>query len=155
MHSIWTVLLVSTLMLTIPSSSLPDEEGGDLDESKMTRKELGNHGWAILHTMAAYFPSDPSPLQLDHAYRFLEYFGEMFPCRTCGSHFLAMLKEYPTEFQTREEFMIYVCELHNRVNERLGYPEFECSLEHLRERWGGAGECLCGDSFLSKDTQAS
>ena len=150
MKSIWSCLLVSTLVLTT-HSALPEDDGSDLDESKMTRQELGNHGWALLHTMAAYFPSDPSPEQLDHAYLFLQYFGEMFPCRTCGSHFLAMLQEYPAEFQTREEFVLYMCELHNRVNRRLEYPEFECSLEHLRERWGGAGDCMCGDSFLSQD----
>ena len=122
----------------------------EFDEKRMTRKELGNHGWALLHTTAAYFPAHVTDQQLQDAYAYLHYFGQFFPCRECGMHFLEMLKDNPPAFKNREEFMTYLCTLHNRVNNRLGKDLFDCSIATLKDRWGGDADCACEEDQASK-----
>ena len=39
----------------------------------------------------------------------------------------------------RQDFMQYICELHNTVNKRLGKEIFDC--EKVEEKWGG--NCGC------------
>ena len=139
------LLLLSTNASESPSSFLHPSEltSPEFDEKRMTRKELGNHGWALLHTTAAYFPVDVTDQQLRDAYTYLHHFGQFFPCRECGGHFLDMLRDDPPVFKSREEFMTYLCTLHNRVNKRLEKEQFDCSIASLKDRWGGDAECGC------------
>ncbi len=37
--------------------------------------------------------------------------------------------------ETREDLCIWLCEQHNIVNEKLGKPKFNCSMDNLDERW--------------------
>lgn len=139
------VVLVYT---SIPSRSIKIEVPNtvkEFDETFMTREELGLHGWSLLHAMAAYFPADATNAQLTHAYSFLYYFAELFPCRVCGRHFEQMLQETPPDFTTRDQFVVYLCELHNQVNTRLEKPQYSCTLEALNAKWGGE-DCGCGDN---------
>lgn len=137
------VLLYSSLSSAPQVIEVPNTVK-EFDETVMTRQELGLHGWSLLHAMAAYFPADPTSSQLTHAQSFLFYFAELFPCRVCGRHFQMMLSDSPPEFKTRDEFVLYVCDLHNQVNVRLDKSQFECSLPALNARWGG-GDCGCDD----------
>jgi FAD-linked sulfhydryl oxidase len=59
----------------------------DLDESVMTREELGRHGWAILHEMAAYYPKEPETAYNHMTYYFLKSFAKLYPCKECSIHF--------------------------------------------------------------------
>lgn len=142
--SLFLVLLYTALpshqdiLIAVPNSVK------EFDETFMTRQELGLHGWSLLHAMAAYFPDNPSSAQLTHARSFLFYFAELFPCRVCGRHFDMMLQEQPPAFKTRDEFVMYLCLLHNEVNSRLDKPSYECSIKALNARWGG-GDCGCDD----------
>ena len=43
---------------------------------------------------------------------------------------------------SRKDFMIYVCTLHNIVNRTLLKPVYPCNFELLEERWhSGCSEC--------------
>jgi FAD-linked sulfhydryl oxidase len=114
----------------------------EFDETVLTRNELGLYGWSLLHTMAAYFPAAPTESQLGHAQSFLYYFAELFPCRVCGRHFELTLREMPPKFSSRDEFVVYLCKLHNKVNETLNKTLMECSVEAMNLKWGG-GDCGC------------
>lgn len=50
-----------------------------------------------------------------------------------------MLDDFPIKNNSREEFVMYICFLHNKVNERIGKPIFDC--KKAFEFWGG--ECGC------------
>jgi len=50
-----------------------------------------------------------------------------------------MLAEFPIKHKSREEFVIYLCGLHNKVNQRLGKKIFEC--KQAFDIWGG--DCGC------------
>ena len=51
-----------------------------------------------------------------------------------------MIKENPVRAKSREEFMFYICEIHNIVNERIGKEIFPC--EKIIDIWGQR-ECGC------------
>lgn len=51
-----------------------------------------------------------------------------------------MLEKYPIKNSSREELVGYICFLHNKVNERLKKPIFDC--QKAFNYWGG--DCGCG-----------
>lgn len=145
------LLLTTSPAESVPSSFLSSEPVSQLiapefDEKRMTLQELGNHGWSLLHTTAAYFPAHVTDQQLQDAYRYLHHWGQFFPCRACGYHFLKMLDDDPPVFKNREEFMQYLCRLHNKVNQHLKKDEFDCSIANLKDRWGGDADCACEEA---------
>jgi hypothetical protein len=72
----------------------------------MTREELGNHGWNLLHEIAAYWPAEPDQSYIDMTYTFLESFGKLYPCGECSMNFQSLLKDHPPSFRTRDEFVV-------------------------------------------------
>ena len=52
-----------------------------------------------------------------------------------------MLKESPIKANTREEFVYYMCEMHNNVNKRIDKPIFDC--KEAFNFWGG--DCGCSE----------
>jgi len=93
----------------------------------ISRQELGHMGWTILHMMTGSFPEDIPPELVKKWNTFLVLFGQFYPCKLCSGHFLQMLKDVgPFTGNKKEELMIYLCSMHNRVNKRLGYPIHSC-----------------------------
>lgn len=84
-------------------------------------------GWTILHMMTGSFPEDIPPNLVKKWNAFLILFGQFYPCKLCSTHFLKMLKEVgPFEGTKKEELMVYLCNMHNIVNKRLGKPHHDC-----------------------------
>jgi Mitochondrial sulfhydryl oxidase involved in the biogenesis of cytosolic Fe/S proteins len=46
--------------------------------------------------------------------------------------------------------MVYLCKMHNIVNEMLGKPKFDCNPTNIEQRWGGD----CGCDLNSHDDAA-
>jgi FAD-linked sulfhydryl oxidase len=53
-----------------------------------------------------------------------------------------MLQDFPVKNANREELVLYLCGLHNNVNERLNKPKFDCNKAF--EFWGG--NCGCHEN---------
>lgn len=49
--------------------------------------ELGNCGWTLLHTMAAYYPQRPTEDKKQQVSQFLSAFSKVYPCNYCAKHF--------------------------------------------------------------------
>jgi FAD-linked sulfhydryl oxidase len=94
---------------------------------------LGRSTWTFLHTMAAYFPQDPTPEKQKEMGSFLHGLGSFYPCSYCASHLRKDLEEHPPIVTSGPALSDWMCKLHNRVNERLGKPAFDCS--RVLERW--------------------
>ena len=62
----------------------------------------------------------------------------------CANHFMNMIKDFPLEYNNREDTMEWVCNMHNSVNERLGKDTFPCN--RISEIWG---QKSCGCSVKS------
>jgi len=106
---------------------------------KLSKEELGRHTWSLLHSVASSIPSLPTEATKKHISTLLGSLAELYPCKVCGKHFKEMLKENPIRYESREEFAYYLCDLHNKVNVRLGKPIYEC--KKTFDIWGG--DCGC------------
>lgn len=75
---------------------------------------------------------------------FLILFGQMYPCKLCANHFMQLLKEHGLfEGTTKKDLMEYLCVIHNKVNDRLGHPVYDCSKAYTA--WN---TCGCGSETL-------
>ncbi|GAM24323.1 hypothetical protein SAMD00019534_074980 [Acytostelium subglobosum LB1] len=95
--------------------------------------ELGNSGWKLLHTIAAYYPDKPTTQKQQHTKSFLESFSHVYPCQVCAKDFQEILVATPPRLNNQHEFAQWMCEAHNHVNNLLGKPSFDCDL--VDKRW--------------------
>jgi hypothetical protein len=115
------------------------------------RESLGRAGWTVLHTMAAYFPREPTYAQQASMGVFLRLFGSFYPCRECREDFQHNLRSEPPPTDSRASLMGWMCRAHNRVNARLGKPIFDCSLGKLEERWRDGHPACDADAFFAEN----
>jgi FAD-linked sulfhydryl oxidase len=106
-----------------------------------SKPEIGNNTWSLLHSIAAHSPEHPSEKQKRSFQDFFETFPYAYPCRPCAENFQRLLKEHPAKVDSRVELSIWLCQMHNIVNQMLNKPQFSCSIKNLDERWrkGPAG----------------
>lgn len=98
-------------------------------------EQLGRATWTFLHTTAAYYPEKPTAAQQSHMLGLLSALPSLYPCSWCASHLGENIKVHPPVVSGRVALSRWLCERHNDVNERLGKPRFDCSIEKTDERW--------------------
>lgn len=97
--------------------------------------------------MTLRYPEEPTDSERQTLKEFIHLFSLLYPCGDCANHFQQLLKELPPQTGSRKSASLWLCSVHNRVNARLGKPEFDCS--HLDENY----DCGCGiDSIPSSST---
>ncbi|XP_058461345.1 FAD-linked sulfhydryl oxidase ALR [Malaya genurostris] len=99
----------------------------------LDKERLGQHTWGLLHTMAAYFPDSPTNEEQNNVRRFFDSFAKVYPCEYCAKDFQNELKKSPPETNSQHLLSQWLCRMHNKVNAKLGKPEFDCS--KVNERW--------------------
>lgn len=104
--------------------------------------ELGRATWTLLHTMAAYYPENPSPQQQELMRTVISGLGAFYPCEECAGHLRKELSKHPPLTSSSEQLSQWACDLHNLVNIRLGKPKFDCSL--VFQRWRDGHPDVCG-----------
>jgi len=114
----------------------------DHHECPPDRMELGNKTWTLLHSVAAYFPASPSAQAQEDARTLMSVMSRLYPCQDCAEDLRADLVTHPPRVTSSEEFSQWMCEMHNRVNVKLGKPEFDCSqvFKRWRDGWDD-GSC--------------
>ena len=100
-------------------------------------EELGRSTWGFLHTMAAYYPEQPTEIQERDMNKFLHLFSKFYPCDSCAWHLRQRLKTDILDTESNLKLSEWLCGVHNEVNRRLGKPEFDCSkvLERWKDGW--------------------
>lgn len=108
-------------------------------ETAPTKKQVGNAGWTLIHSIAANYPEHPSESDRYHASAFLTSIGKLYPCKRCRRHFERYIVASPPELSSKQVFMLWACRAHNDVNRRNNKREFPCTLHALEQRWGDCG----------------
>lgn len=104
-----------------------------------SKKEVGNSGWTMIHSVAANFPPQPSESDKYYAQMFLKSISKLYPCKRCRSHFDRYISSYPPDLSSRDALVLWACAAHNDVNRRNGKPEFPCEMPALDQKWGDCG----------------
>uniref|UniRef100_A0A1B6DWF0 Sulfhydryl oxidase n=1 Tax=Clastoptera arizonana TaxID=38151 RepID=A0A1B6DWF0_9HEMI len=124
----------------VPESSTNDAES----KPKPTRTDcpldkdgLGTSTWGFLHTVAAYYPENPTENQKKDITQLFSIISRVYPCDSCAQHFRGLLARSPPVVNNRDDLSSWLCWIHNKVNERLHKPLFDCSkvLERWRNGW--------------------
>ena len=116
------------------------------------RDELGRHSWTLLHTLAAYFPDEPTADESKAAVGFVQALGILYPCSHCAADLRYSMAENPPKAGSRAELSAWLCEAHNRVNRALGKSVFSCALADLDERWRTGGK-HCDETTLAAERE--
>lgn len=102
-------------------------------EQGLNRRELGRVSWAYLHTLANYYPENPSLSHQKEMVELLWLYMKYYPCGYCSDMTIQELYRNPPRVKSRKELSVWMCEIHNEVNARMGKPMFDCS--KTAERW--------------------
>lgn len=62
-------------------------ENAYMNECPLQRNQFGKYAWGYLHTMAAYYPNNPTDTQKSDMKTFIRTFTEFFPCEECKDDF--------------------------------------------------------------------
>ncbi|XXG93762.1 hypothetical protein Hte_000011 [Hypoxylon texense] len=108
-------------------------------ENATIKAELGRSTWKFFHTMMARFPDKPTEDDSLALKTFIQLFARLYPCGDCARHFQKLLAQYPPQVSSRNAAAGWACFVHNKVNERLKKPLFDCN------DLGDFYDCGCGD----------
>lgn len=64
-------------------------------ECPLDRAELGRSAWNFLHTLAAYYPENPTSEQKQHAMNLVQALAILYPCHYCASEFQETITTSP------------------------------------------------------------
>lgn len=104
---------------------------------------LGRNTWSLLHTIAASYPQKPSPDERKNMQEFIKLMSILYPCGHCAKEFREDIIESPPRVDSRASLSLWFCDIHNKVNRKLGKTEFDC--KKVDERWRTGwkdGSCL-------------
>jgi FAD-linked sulfhydryl oxidase len=110
---------------------------------RVTREELGRCTWTLLHALAAQFPERPSRAQQRDAGELFSLLGRVYPCRECAAHWAELVRRHPPRTESRENLSEWLCDAHNRVNDLLGKPRFNCARADARWSMERCREDVC------------
>jgi hypothetical protein len=100
----------------------------------LTISDWGPSAWNTLHVICHTYPKKPTKEHKKQTYEFLHLFASHLPCPSCREHFMDLLaEEIPStdseHFDSRENMVEFMNDMHNIVNRRLGKRVFTLS-EH-------------------------
>jgi FAD-linked sulfhydryl oxidase len=105
----------------------------DDKQCPLDKDELGRSTWGMLHTMAAHYPDKPTDRQKVEIKQFFNILSRFYPCEYCSKDMQAEFKKDPPVADSQEKLSQWLCQFHNKVNLKLGKPQFDCS--KVNERW--------------------
>jgi len=106
--------------------------------NETAKAALGRATWKLLHTMTLRYPEHPTEDEREALRSYFYLTSRLYPCGECASEFQQLLALYPPQTSSRLSASGWLCFVHNKVNERLQKPIFDCA--HLDDEY----DCGCG-----------
>ncbi|KAH8396064.1 hypothetical protein KR222_002524, partial [Zaprionus bogoriensis] len=103
------------------------------DDCPLDKVRLGISTWGLLHTMAAFYSDNPTDTEKRDMRTFFEVLSRLYPCEYCAKDFRTDIEVNPINVNSQKDLALWLCKFHNRVNDKLGKPLFDCS--KVNERW--------------------
>lgn len=105
--------------------------------------------WRSLHAITFAYPQQATPEHTAAAVALFDALVPLFPCDKCRPHLAAELKRHPVAEVAggRETFARWLVDLHNRVNARLGKPQW--TFEQAATEYGALD---CGENCAASPT---
>ncbi|KAA1470457.1 hypothetical protein DENSPDRAFT_836252 [Dentipellis sp. KUC8613] len=132
--------------------------GGDSAHGAVIMSKLGNETakaalgratWKLLHTITLRYPETPTQDERDALDSYFHLLSRLYPCGECAAEFQQLLKRFPPQTSSRRTAALWLCHVHNQVNERLHKPIFDCA--HLDATY----DCGCGDSPVNPSSRSA
>jgi hypothetical protein len=100
-----------------------------VDESpQMTKEEIGRQMWDESHESIENLDDSADEKTVKKTMKKIEKNFKHHPCMECQINAKKNLKDIPiTKETTKEDAKAKLCQFHNRVNDDLGKPQFDCS----------------------------
>jgi len=89
--------------------------------------------WCILHSLPFYIREYNQQTCRSISDFFMDV-AITHPCNVCGEHFGIYQKDNPWAGRGLSDLVVWLCNLHNHLNTRLGKPWFDCT--KYAQRWG-------------------
>jgi hypothetical protein len=86
--------------------------------------DWGPAAWKFLHTVTFAYPHNPSLEQQRAADAMFSSLGALLPCDRCKDHYQNEFALHPPDTRNGATLSAWLVDLHNRVNARLGKPQF-------------------------------
>ncbi|XP_017963645.1 FAD-linked sulfhydryl oxidase ALR [Drosophila navojoa] len=103
------------------------------EDCPLDKVRLGISTWGLLHTMAAFYSDNPTDTEKRDMRTFFEVLSRLYPCEYCAKDFRSDIEVNPVNVNSQKDLAMWLCKFHNRVNDKLGKPLFDCS--KVNERW--------------------
>lgn len=110
------------------------------------KAQLGNAAWRLFHTILARYPDKPTKQEQSTLDQYIHVFAQVYPCGDCARHFQQLLTKYPPQTRSRKTAALWGCDIHNKVNKRLGKPDYDCTT--ILEDY----DCGCGSDEKEQDS---
>ena len=95
---------------------------------QMTKEEIGRQMWDESHQSVENLDDSADEQTVKKTMKKIEKSFKKHPCEECQIQAKKNLKELPiTKSKTKEEAKQTLCQFHNKVNDDLGKPTFNCN----------------------------
>lgn len=86
----------------------------------------GKEMWKLMNCIAFAYSENPTDEDKKNVCIFFNSLSKILPCGECKQHFLKIIEEFPIEknVENKEMLLKWVNFTHNKVNIKLGKPEF-------------------------------
>lgn len=91
-------------------------------------EEIGRSTWTLLHSIAKYFPDQPTAEERRAVEELFHALSVLYPCRRCSGVLQMITRNQLVDSTDASRLSLSLCNVHNFVNRKLGKPEVECAL---------------------------
>lgn len=90
------------------------------------KEKLGRSTWHLLHTIAKYYPNNPTRQQKKAVHDLITSLSVLYPCGSCASTISLFKNSSLLNATNRGSLVFSFCEFHNWVNIKLNKPVVNC-----------------------------